>query len=247
MGEPRALTCRQCGNTYTVTHKRRSYYCGPTCRSRWKETLRGSRAGRTHKRTCQWCGQQFSTTWGGATACSTQCRSSLRRQGQSCPIPWKQCPTCNDWMVARRRTYCSEFCLRVALGYRTLASSIEYGDCQNCGACFIRRAGQAGDYCSHRCAKRTRNRNRRHIERSTAKTGERITLAGLGDRDGWRCHLCGQAVTRKTGNKPGSPSMDHLIPLSQGGEHTWHNVALAHRDCNARRGTAGSVQLRLTA
>ena len=29
------------------------------------------------------------------------------------------------------------------------------------------------------------------------------------------------------------PSIDHIIPVSRGGTHTWDNVQLAHRYCNS--------------
>ena len=29
------------------------------------------------------------------------------------------------------------------------------------------------------------------------------------------------------------PTLDHIIPLSKGGSHTWDNVQLAHMGCNA--------------
>ncbi|WP_210434349.1 HNH endonuclease [Virgibacillus sp. SK37] len=28
------------------------------------------------------------------------------------------------------------------------------------------------------------------------------------------------------------PSIEHVIPISKGGTHTWDNVKLAHRKCN---------------
>ena len=40
-------------------------------------------------------------------------------------------------------------------------------------------------------------------------------------------------------------TVDHLVPLVQGGEHVWENVALAHRRCNLSRGDRGLAQLRL--
>jgi hypothetical protein len=69
---------------------------------------------------------------------------------------------------------------------------------------------------------------------------EVIDLEVLAERDNWRCHLCHKNVTRRTW------SHDHLIPLSQGGSHTYLNVALAHLLCNIRRGVGRlNVQLRL--
>lgn len=32
------------------------------------------------------------------------------------------------------------------------------------------------------------------------------------------------------------PSIDHVIPVSKGGLHSWENVKLAHRKCNTRKG-----------
>lgn len=29
------------------------------------------------------------------------------------------------------------------------------------------------------------------------------------------------------------PSIDHVIPISKGGRHSWDNVKLAHRLCNS--------------
>jgi 5-methylcytosine-specific restriction endonuclease McrA len=28
------------------------------------------------------------------------------------------------------------------------------------------------------------------------------------------------------------PSIDHIVPLAKGGNHTWNNVQLAHHYCN---------------
>jgi len=59
---------------------------------------------------------------------------------------------------------------------------------------------------------------------------EHFTLQEIAARDQWRCHLCQELVTRQTW------SMDHLVPLSLGGEHSRANVALAHQLCNVKRG-----------
>lgn len=49
-------------------------------------------------------------------------------------------------------------------------------------------------------------------------------------RDRWLCSICGGEVTRKTW------SLDHVVPLTKGGHHTYANVALAHRRCNSSKG-----------
>jgi 5-methylcytosine-specific restriction endonuclease McrA len=56
----------------------------------------------------------------------------------------------------------------------------------------------------------------------------RIRLEVL-QRDGRICWMCKQ---------PGADSVDHLIPLSRGGDpYAKGNLAAAHMSCNLRRGT----------
>ncbi len=44
-------------------------------------------------------------------------------------------------------------------------------------------------------------------------------------RDGHRCQYCGSAAE----------NIDHVIPRSRGGAHTWDNVVAACRPCNTRK------------
>lgn len=59
---------------------------------------------------------------------------------------------------------------------------------------------------------------------------EPVSHVLVAERDGWRCAICRGEVTRETW------SLDHVVPLSKGGAHTYANVVLAHRSCNVRRG-----------
>lgn len=55
-------------------------------------------------------------------------------------------------------------------------------------------------------------------------------------RDGWVCGLCGLPVDPELRYPhPRSKSLDHIIPLSKGGDHGPHNVQLAHLHCNLRK------------
>jgi len=63
---------------------------------------------------------------------------------------------------------------------------------------------------------------------------EPYTRAEIFERDGWVCQLCGQPVDPKlSAPDPGSASIDHVIPLSLGGDDTPANVQLAHFGCNS--------------
>ena len=68
-----------------------------------------------------------------------------------------------------------------------------------------------------------------------------ITIQKLYRRDNGICYLCGglcdwndKEIRENTivcGNQ--YPSIDHVMPLSKGGLHSWDNVRLAHRICNS--------------
>lgn len=59
---------------------------------------------------------------------------------------------------------------------------------------------------------------------------EAVDRVAVAERDGWVCAICRRKVTRDNW------SLDHVTPLSKGGEHTYANVVLAHRRCNSIRG-----------
>ncbi len=77
---------------------------------------------------------------------------------------------------------------------------------------------------------------------------ERIDLLKVAERDKWCCQLCGGKVARDGRSKkdPMGPSLDHIVPVSLGGTHTWANVQLAHLRCNVSKGNRpANEQLRL--
>ena len=52
-----------------------------------------------------------------------------------------------------------------------------------------------------------------------------LNRRGVFARDAQRCQYCGLAAE----------SIDHVVPRSKGGEHTWENVVAACRPCNVRK------------
>jgi len=109
----------------------------------------------------------------------------------------------------------------------------------SCGAPL---AGKRFKHCAD-CARRIENKHgelRRRVKLKSAWVDSDITVQGVFRRDGGRCWLCGEQcnpndfVERDGVIICGDqyPSIDHVIPLSKGGEHSWANVKLAHRRCN---------------
>lgn len=79
--------------------------------------------------------------------------------------------------------------------------------------------------------------NRRRRARLRNAVSEPYTLAEIAERDQHCCQLCRQPVAMGLKSPdPMSPSIDHVIPLSRGGNDTRTNVQLSHRICNTRKG-----------
>jgi hypothetical protein len=107
-------------------------------------------------------------------------------------------------------------------------------DCKGCGGHFTveyKRRGAIGKYC-HACR----------------AIGDRIELFGVAyegvnsvsvfQRDGWKCQHCGCDTTaRLLGTlEQTAPSLDHILPLSHGGAHSYANTQCLCRKCNSYKG-----------
>lgn len=77
--------------------------------------------------------------------------------------------------------------------------------------------------------RKTQELDKTHRRRSQQKTGDSIPIGELRIRDKDICHICKKLVTENF-------TIDHIIPLSRGGTHTWDNVGLAHNRCNNIKG-----------
>lgn len=76
-----------------------------------------------------------------------------------------------------------------------------------------------------------------HNRREVYKRGENINRLEIFERDSWICWICDIVVNSDLRlPDPMAATLDHVIPIGEGGTHTSANVALAHADCNFKRG-----------
>lgn len=68
-------------------------------------------------------------------------------------------------------------------------------------------------------------------------TVDRFDPYEIYERDNWICQICFESVS-KTLKHPDlmSATLDHIYPISKGGEHTESNTQLAHLVCNIKKG-----------
>ena len=65
---------------------------------------------------------------------------------------------------------------------------------------------------------------------------EHISREVVGTRDHWTCQICHHPTNRDADPlHPSAPTIDHIVPLSRGGQHTMTNVQLACYSCNSRK------------
>lgn len=108
--------------------------------------------------------------------------------------------------------------------------------------------------CSVKCSDKHSNRKRREHSRlrkyDTEIIDHDITLDDLYERDSGTCHLCNEPCdwddySRRDGAfivGPSYPSIDHLVPRSKGGVHSWDNIKLAHHYCNTIKNNNEEVE-----
>lgn len=67
-------------------------------------------------------------------------------------------------------------------------------------------------------------------------------MLDLATRDGWVCGLClGPIDWRVRGDHYLEPTVDHVVPITAGGEHSMANAQLAHWTCNAAKRNSTDV------
>lgn len=206
--------------------------------------------------TCETCGVEVPRRGKGKKPpqrfCSLPCRDVSYRSREPLPAS-ADCGVCGRVFSPKWSTnntvqkFCSLACRN--LSYRR---DPHLATCEQCGVEFVNRwaaASRPRRFCSMACHQASQ-RLIDKVPRRKALLGvyrEPYAPADIAARDGWRCGLCGKKVNPTAKHPhPGSASIDHLVPISQGGPDTPANVQLAHLSCNLSKGTrAMGEQLRL--
>lgn len=205
--KPKPTVCINCGKNIIHVNKRGPYskYCSTECRREYdKQTKRQRAENKEYKNTCEYCNSKFNSR-------------------------------------NKSTKYCSEECKKK--GYYS-----EEKECKYCGYVF-KTTFENRVYCSENCKKKMINLRNNQI--GTKRRDEKIKLNGRIDKDitlikiynknNGICAICGDICDYDDYKKTEEgyfiagedyPSIDHIIPVSKGGTHTWNNVQLAHRRCN---------------
>jgi len=101
--------------------------------------------------------------------------------------------------------------------------------------------GARPPYDRHALVGLPRKRQHDRIRRQRrAETWDGVTNAEILERDRWRCGICGKVIGKKfKWPHPRSASIDHIVPISEGGADTAGNKRAAHLACNGGRCNRG--------
>jgi hypothetical protein len=161
-----------------------------------------------------------------------------------------KCVCCNKEFIPRTKTtlLCSDECRKeyecLRAYYKSIISFIPRRcKCNECGVTYYTEYGNKHRfYCSDECCYRYNKRIAKALRRARIKGNkyERINPIDVFKRDDWTCQLCGVHTPYELRGtyEDNAPELDHITPLSLGGEHTDRNVQCLCRKCNQNKGNS---------
>lgn len=264
------LTCRTCGKQFTAAHERG--YCQQKCtpghiakmaRKRAKRATAAPRAKASTPIThtdfaCVVCGKTFRPKHPDRTkCCGRECglvltgfTAAARKTGVrvSVSVVRNKCKACGK-RHSLNAMYCGAGC------YPSIYHKITATTCLECGVEFkpSTTKGNHSHHCTDECRRKGKARKarpakklRRALKRG-ANGGEAVDPIRVFERDGWRCASCRKGTPLKLRGTihARAPELDHIVPVSMGGKHTYANTQCLCRSCNGRKGATVSGQLHL--
>lgn len=219
----RKETCTRCGSTYETTSGKNKSYCSNACKVRAWQVANPER--------------------------------QAKHRSRAKPLPrssvfFNTCRVCSkEWTSQTSGLLCSMGCARTE-GNRKSAARLEAlhraaartTNCKTCGCVFspLYGASHAG-YCQPCAAEVSRRQKAIHREARKAKqraaTVEKVDPYKVFARDKWHCQECGVSTPRtlRGSYNDDAPELDHIQPLSKGGDHSYKNTQCLCRRCNLEK------------
>lgn len=225
-GRKKYYVCQYCGEQFWKPDAFRKKYCSKQCELaarhdkavERKKNLPPVATPTVYHRECLWCGEKFETTYPNKIYCSQKCGCEGNKRLQR--EKWAEdfvpqiitCKECASIFTTKIGSPKSSFC------------------CQSCAAKYNRRiehqTQRHHEYLKHYKSKRKAQIQENYIED--------VPFDAIYKRDNGICQICGLHVPYdKQADDSWNATIDHVVPLSKGGEHSRANCQLAHRICNS--------------
>jgi 5-methylcytosine-specific restriction endonuclease McrA len=115
--------------------------------------------------------------------------------------------------------------------------------CKNCGKIVTNISKDGKPLMKRTCddclleSRREDRRRHKYIRRQRMGNVSKVKNKIVFQIAGWICCHCGVNTYPfiKQNNHRSEPTLDHIVPLSKGGDHAYHNVQLLCRSCNGKK------------
>lgn len=230
------LECVTCRRVFIPRHEG-NRFCSRACANRAPRQRTSTRQGRT----CEVCGVEYAATYREQRTCGRWCGSFLHHgYWPQSSLTWRTCRCGATWHTKTTKP-CS-----CSSEYVHVAGTERVKPCRHCAALilFTVKVGKDRATCDAcralSVARIEREAKRRRRARKRGAVVERFDSLEIFERDKWTCGICSRAVKRDAKvPHPKAPTIDHVVPISDGGDHTRANVRCAHFLCNSKRGNVG--------
>ena len=168
-------------------------------------------------RSCKWCSRSFTTIYETKIYCDRACKDMAKQ--------------------SRQHTKQTKGIAVANFGVRHWVRTIYIKWCKNCNE-LINTKLPLQIYCDGKCSEMAKQTRVRQTEVARFKKNQAPNIvARIYYRDKGICGICHEPIDlRLQYPDPLSISIDHIIPVSQGGNNFQGNLQPAHLICNTRRG-----------
>jgi hypothetical protein len=169
-----------------------------------------------------------------------------------CKVLFIKCKCCDNVFIIKGREYhrltCSNDCY---LKLRSIIHSnikpkprdVKYHKCKSCSKLVLAKTSNIN--CDD-CVKDTKKGYKAlRNKRIRNKYYELVKPNNVFNRDKWHCCMCNCKVQKKDIYAANAAEIDHIVPLSLGGVHTYTNVQTLCRKCNQSKSNQLLGQLTL--
>lgn len=236
-------TCVRCGVVFYPSNygSQIQKFCSDNCRqNNFQENKKPLKKPKKIAN-CRYCDNIYEKE-GRSNYCSSNCREKQyekdKNKGRKIRFYKVNCDYCKTKKLSKiKRRYCSEQCADKHYEIKRRNRKRKLKKCKMCKSWHTKK----GMYCSVYCGKKAHKHNssqRMILARKNGQFDADIDIYKLIERDGGRCYLCGDDVLFSYHyNDPKYPTVEHVIPITKGGTHSWDNVKVACRECNTRKST----------
>jgi hypothetical protein len=207
---------------HNIPISRASERCGPCTRQR--RIANRPSTWRNAGKPCQTCGKPLGRYQ--AKYCSKTCQRRLSHKKYKERHP-------DAYRAARRRRKKNRSLKRRTVKLQKAQNGEFIRQCLQCDKTFdaFRMKGRIPKFCGKKCENRAHELRRRARKRSVFI--EVVSVKKLLKWQHGKCYHCGYKInTGKSAPHPKSLTIDHLVPLSLGGDHSYANTVASCWKCN---------------